>query len=189
MLQVSLLRPFVLLALLVLTGCASFQGSSLIVEPDRLGEVAAEVAGGQGILSLVDGTRYLVEGLRIEPDTTSWVDPQTGDLRLVATPFVAVFESRNRRRSMFRGAGTGAVVAGIAGASLGLLICSDVGCGEETPIIVLGLGALSMPSGAFWGGVIGAISDPLDRWTFVRPEEPDADAGGPGRPRQADGGP
>ncbi len=67
MLQVSLLRPFVLLALLVLTGCASVQGSSHIVGPDRLGEVAAEVAGGQGILSLVDGTRYLVEGLRIEP--------------------------------------------------------------------------------------------------------------------------
>lgn len=159
-------RALALLAALVLTGCGTVRGSSQAVGPDRLDAAAAELAGARGVLTLTDGRRVLVEGLRMDPDTTSWVDPRTGDLRLVATPFVAEVEARDRRGAILKTAGVGALVAAAAGAALGVALCADLGCGDETLTGALALGALAAPSGALWGGVIGAVADPVHRWTF-----------------------
>lgn len=161
-------RALVLLVALALTGCAGLRSSTQIVAPDRLDIAAAEVAGGSGLLSLADGTRYRVESLRIDPDTTSWIDPVTGALRLVATPSVAQFEARDRRQALFRGAGLGALAGAAVGAALGLSVCADFGC-DDAATAVVGVGTVGAAAGAFWGGVLGAATDPVDRWMFERP--------------------
>ncbi len=154
----------------VLAGCAV---PAQTVDRARLGDAAADLDGRSGTVLLSDGTVWTADALRLDPDTTSWIDAATGTLRAAPTSSVAEVRTRDPGDTVARSALVGAVVVGAAGGALWGLVCSDptLGCGGPTPLAV---GAGLVPAGALWGGTLGALRPPARRWPLAptAPAEP-----------------
>ena len=69
-------------------------------------------------VTLVDGTQVRASGLRISPDSTSWLNRESGAFRQVATASILRVEQVDRRRGALQGAKLGGVLEGIAGSLL-----------------------------------------------------------------------
>ena len=162
--------PLVLAAVL-LAGCA---GSTYTVAPEAFEDARRDLSGRTVTLVLTDGARYSAASLRLEADTTTWVNPDTGELLALPTWALAEVQHRDRGRSALRTAGAGALVTGAIGGTLGALLCAGLDCGASQPLVVLGAAASAAPSGALYGALGGAIANRADRWLFAPARPPDA---------------
>ena len=179
------MRPLLLLLALAASGCASFTHAVDLADPSRAN---ADFAGRDATVILTDGAEYDAVSLRLEPDTTTWVDPGSGQLLAIPTSAVAVVQRRDRGRAVWRTARNGALVGAAVGAVLGGIVGNEfVGAfGQPTTSerasgvaffgVVFGVGA------GIEGGVIGALAglvvDPTERYV-VEPAPLAAPAGGP----------
>jgi hypothetical protein len=80
--------------------------------------VNASLAQTSVRVTLVNGTQVRASGLRISPDSTSWLNRESGAFRQVATASIARVEQVDRRRGALQGAKLGGVLEGIAGSLL-----------------------------------------------------------------------
>ena len=113
-------------------------------------------------LLLSGGETMRVRRLQIRPDATSWLDPDTQQLRSIATAQVQEVHVRSHGRGLREGLGFGVVVAVGIGALIGIGGRSDCGVGEELScglgylaIGTLGAGLLTVPIGGLLGAAAG----------------------------------
>ena len=165
------------LVLVVLAGCS---GAVRAVDPAAAPPSALhDLAEREVRVHLADGQVRPARGIRVEPDTTSWVDADTG--ALVAVPTASVVEVRQRDRAGWsrRVAGRAALAAGLGGAVLGgavalggggVLAPSGASAGERAATAVavgIGGGAISAVYGLVGGAVAGAVVAPQDRYVLA----------------------
>lgn len=155
----------------LLTGCA---GITRTVGRAELPEASLDLSGRSVTVVLADGARYAADAFRLEADTTTWVNPTTGNLMLVPTANIALVEHRQRGRSALRTAGAGVLVAGsIVGVLGGLMCSSDLGCDGVGGMVLTGVS-----SGALYGAIGGSIANRPDRWRFAQPDSAASTSGG-----------
>lgn len=158
-----------LVAALALAGCA---GSVRTVEPAAgLAAVAGAVAGRTATVVLRDGSRHRGRSLALAPDTTSWVDADTGEGLLAPTAAVAEVRLYNRGRSTARTAGAGTLIGGGAGMLFGAALCDGECLGLDLVVSTLyaGMGAMA---GAVAGAIGGADANRPDRYVFAPADGP-----------------
>lgn len=170
------MRLLTALLLSVLTGCA---GGLHTIRLDNVADANREFAGRPVTVVLTTGLAYPAESLRFAPDSTSWVEPFTGDLVSAPTSAISEIRHRDRGRAVGRGAKRGAIVGSVSGAVLfGAIGYDSGGClvfCDRTPTsgeradatVAFGLfgSVVGAGYGALYGLVVGALSDPTD--TFV----------------------
>ncbi len=174
------------LATLVLSGCAATTytvGPDL--ESDRLAWANALFASKPTVIVLTDGTSYDATALRLEADTTTWVDPSTQNLVAIPTSAVLEVERRDRGRMVRRIVSTGTVGGAMGVGAVFAVAGFEAGgcwifCGATPPTVgerVSGAatwGTAGVLTGAFYGLVSGAIvsvvSSPTERFR-VAPAE------------------
>ncbi|MGB3542102.1 hypothetical protein [Rubrivirga sp.] len=166
-----------LLALLALSGCAAASHSvDPALEGDRLAWANALFASRPTTVVLEDRTRHDATALRLEADTTTWIDPATQDLVSVPTSSVLEVERRDAGRAgnriVVRGAVTGASVGGAAGAVAGYQSdgCLSFSCGPPSAIARLTFGAVVGVSGAVVGAIGGATGGIVTGWFSPKTE-------------------
>lgn len=176
------MRLVALAAVLVLTGCA---GATHTLAPaadaERLAWANRLFGDQPAVVVLADGTARDADGLRIAPDTTTWVDPVTHDLRAVPTATVAQVDRRDPKRASRRLAGRGALVGAAAGVVLGAVGGYEFAeacfftCPQPTTAEREGSAAAfsvaGALSGAFFGtfgaAVTGMFSEKTERFIFL----------------------
>ena len=187
-------RALAVLALVALTGCA---GSVQTVDVADAAPPALHALAERRVdVHLADGSVVPAHGLRVLPDTASWVDPETG--ALVAVPTAAVAEVRHRDRAGWsrRVAGRAALAAALGGAALGaaagwdlagfcFFACPEPSTSERVQAataFAIGTAAVGALYGTTAGAVAGAVVAPQDRFVFPTPPGPSGRAGRLGEP-------
>ena len=167
------MRSVLLLAVAVLCGCS---GAVRTVDPSAPSALH-DLAERRVDVHLVDGPVRPARGLRVEADTTSWVDADTGALVRVATASVVEVRRRDRAGWSRRVAGRSALAAGLVGAALGAAVGAGGGGvlgSSDTPPAVnaatfgIGVGAVGVMYGVVGGAVAGAAVAPQDRYVLAR---------------------
>ena len=188
-----------LLGLVALTGCTGLRQTLDPSEADGLAVANRRFAERPATVVLATGERAPAQALRVAPDTTTWVDPETGALRTVATADVVEVRrsdpARARRRFVRQQVVVGAVLGALGGAVVGDLFArgfpfgdADASVGRRAAGVAVG-GTVGSGMGAVQGAVVGAIYSPtastLDRYVLVPPRPPapaaDTTRGGVGR--------
>lgn len=162
--------------LLALVVVAAPLASCVTVHPVPLGspegraEVNERAAGRVAVVRVTGERPREVRGLRLGPDSTTWVDRRTG--RAHAAPTAAVSSVAVKRGGAARRLLTGAAVGAAAGGLLGTLLGAADGDGwfSFDPAPAEALGALG---GAYYGGAVGVLVAPRD---VYRPAPPEAAA-------------
>ena len=147
-----MLHRLALLAALVASGCTSLhtvpidQGVEIVQTADPV------------VLTFADGRAVRAASVRLEADSTSWVDLETNALRSAPTVEVAWVDQIQRRR----GGAQGLAVAFVTGTVLATLYYSvgrqnaqggDIGRDLRSGAIA---GLFAAPVGALVGGAVGA---------------------------------
>jgi hypothetical protein len=101
--------------LVLVTACST---SHRVPDDRDWAAVNASLAQTSVRVTLVDGTQVRASGLRISPDSTSWLNRESGAFRQVATASIARVEQVDRRRGALQGAKLGGVLEGIVGSLL-----------------------------------------------------------------------
>lgn len=142
--------------LLVATGC-SHQQSLRVSEADGLAQFNARAAERTATVTLHSGQRHSARALRVAPDSTSWIVPESNEVVSVPTGDVADVRFRNQGRGARDGFLGGALGAGAFGALIGLASGSEEGscivlcsAGEKAATLGIGLGLI--------GGVVGLVA-------------------------------
>ena len=149
---------------------------------------------------LVTGEARAALSLHVAPDTTTWLDPETGALWAVPTRTVSDVTRRDRvrtRRHFVRQQTVfGAVLGGLGGAFMGDLFArgfpfgeTDASAGRRAAGLVVG-GAIGAGLGALQGAATGSLfsgtASDVERYVVVpprpRPLPPDSSARGGRRP-------
>ena len=165
------MRP--LLFLLVLATFAGCSGAVRAVDPAAAPPSALhDLAEREVRVHLADGGVRPARGIRVAPDTTSWVDADTGALVSVPTASVAEVRQRDRAGWSRRVAGRSALVAGLTGVALGAAVGATVGeyagGGAQAVLAVgIGVGAIGAIYGLVGGAVAGAVVAPQDRYVLA----------------------
>lgn len=161
-----------LLVLLALSACTTTTAVQTDAASSRplTGTLAAETVR----LHLAGGSTVRALSLRVEPDSVSWIDPDTRTLRRAATAEVASVETVSRTRGALRGAATAAVVAGVTTAVVSFVALRSTDCTPGGFLDLCGAdsqAALSLVIGgsaaAFPGAAVGALVGERDRWNLA----------------------
>jgi len=109
----------------------------------------------QPVVTLMDGQKHTANNLRFDPDSTSWVDPNTQ--RVIAVPTAEVSNVRivSFGKGALEGLGLGLSIGALTGGLIGTTTSGDTGSGiqystgSRIGIAATGLGLI--------GGLIGLI--------------------------------
>lgn len=140
-----------LAALAALTGCTHTRPADLASAATRA-EINARAERGYPVLHLAGQRGRQVRALRLEADTTTWIDKKTGEFRAAPTADVAAVAFRRDGYGALEGIGIGVAV----GATLGAVIGATDGDGffDFTPAAAA---ALYAAAGLEIGALAGAI--------------------------------
>ena len=164
--------PRVLLSAVLLAGCVSTQPAPLTSFEGRA-EVNARAAGRVAVVRVQGGRGGEVRGLRVGPDSTTWVDRRDGRARSVPTADVAAVTFRRGR--VLRGLTIGVA----AGAVLGLIASTeDEGSGWLGPLPAWFWVMAGAADGALVGSIVGVAATQNDVYRPASPETAAA-CGGP----------
>ena len=142
------MRLAAMLCLLVLSGCVA----TTQLAPADAAHVVRLTNGKSVVVRLVDGRSLRGRSLRIDADSASWVDPETGALERVATADITRVTRTRHWSGAVEGFGLGLVIGVPLGAALGAL--GSESCGED-PLYFCGRGW-----GAVGGGFGGLVTGP-----------------------------
>ena len=172
-----------LLALLALTGCGLTHTLDPSAGGERLADANRRFAERPATVRLVTGETRAALSLHVAPDTTTWLDPETGALWAVPTRTVSDVTRRDRvrtRRHFVRQQTVfGAVLGGLGGAFMGDLFArgfpfgeTDASAGRRAAGLVVG-GAIGAGFGALDGAVIGSaysgMASDVERYVIRQP--------------------
>ena len=154
------------LAVLALSGCAAATHTVALEDGDQLAWANSLFATRPTVVVLEDGSAYDALALRLEADTTTWVDPQTQALVAVPTASVLEVERRDPRRASLRIAGRGALVGAavgaVGGAALGYSLAECfIFCSEPTALERVGWMAAMGVSSSLMGATAGTFAGAL----------------------------
>ena len=172
----------VLIALVMaLTGCTTFNTVGLVdrdpaastSENQRLVSVAlgASIAelnwpyvsyaklnrlarGKVATVLLADGRELKVGTLQVTPDSTSWLDPETGRFESVATAEIQEMRFVRHGKGALEGLGMGLLVGAVVGGALGASARCEGWC-------FVSQGELALIGGAVLGGIGALVGAPI----------------------------
>ena len=155
------------LVLLVCANCASTRTVHLDQEKDKAyRRLVQNARDHHATLHLIGDLRVKAKALQVTPDSTSWIDPETGQVREIATDQIQSISFLLRRHGAEQGLGMGLVGGALIGLSWGLLHehqpCSTYlpwPCftrEQETTLVGGGLGLISGIYGSVLGGIMGS---------------------------------
>ncbi len=139
------------LALSLLVSCTHTH----VLDPsaERWSQVNVKSQTRRAAIALSDDREVVARSIQVTPDSTSWIDPESGALRSVATSKVIDVRFTYQGRGALQGAGYGFSIGGIVGAVGGYASGDDEPSivsfqAEEKALILGGLGGII-------GGLIG----------------------------------
>ncbi len=165
-----------LLAVLAATGCTSTR--TLAPDPEGLARVNRTYETRPARLMLASGQYVHARALRLDADSTTWIDPATGILQRAATADIVYVERVRRGRGAWQGAAlTGVATAVVMSAVVAAdLQDSDWGACDESSFGVgnchklpfaLRMGTLFGASATLPGALGGAVVGSRERTAFV----------------------
>ena len=110
--------PLLLAMLAALAGCTHTRPADLASAETRA-EINARAERGHPVLHLVGRRGRQVRALRLEADTTTWIDKKTGELRAAPTADVEAVAFRRDGYGALEGLGVGVAVGAALGAYIG----------------------------------------------------------------------
>ncbi len=165
-------------AVLALSVAAVGCTNTTVMNPSNFVACARLNKGADGrktTLSLLDGREVNTDGLLLAPDSTSWFDARTDELRTVPTAEVVEVRFVKRGKGALEGLGIGLLTGALTGAVLGLADGDDPpGWFSMTAEQKAGLGAIGLGGlGGLIGPVVGAGVGHRDIYRFeARPDSP-----------------
>lgn len=149
----------VLLSLLIagmLTGCTSTHQVHVISNDVQPTGINSDLEGSSATVAMRNGGVFRARSANVSSDSTSWIDPASGELHVVPTREIASITKLDRGKGAVRGLLVGSVALAGIGIVPGLLVggSSALGSGDDDD---LGEGiALGMLIGGLVGGGVGA---------------------------------
>ncbi len=147
-----------LLALLALTGCGLTHTLDPSAGGERLADANRRFAERPATVRLATGETRAAVSLHVAPDTTTWLDPETGALWAVPTQAVSEVTRhdrvRTRRHFVRQQLVFGAVLGGLGGAFMGDVFARGFPFGETDAST--GRRAAGLVAGAAVGAGLGA---------------------------------
>ena len=110
-----------LLMLVLVTGCTSTR--TLTPDADGLARVNRTCEARPARLMLASGQYVHARALRLDADSTTWVDPTTGTLQRAATADVVYVERIRRGRGAWQGAALAAAATTVV---MSAVVASDL---------------------------------------------------------------
>ena len=149
------MRPSLLLALALLTGCTTSRVADFSSSAARA-EVNDRADRGHPVLHLAGDRGRQVRSLHIAPDVTTWVDKKTGESRSAPTPDIEAVAFRRDGLGALQGVGIGIGVGALVGTWVGAT--DGVAGGGRGFTYSPAAGALlGAAMGAEVGAIVGAI--------------------------------
>ncbi len=112
--------------LLLLTGCSRVQVVSVSPAVDLTHDrINTPVHGGTATLITRDGSRILGRHVQVAADTTSWIDPRSGQPRKIATPDLYEISYKSRTGGAVIGFAAGTAIGALFGAGMGYAAGDD----------------------------------------------------------------
>ena len=153
------------------TGCSSsYIVSSQPHEADGLSfsEFNAEVNDQSGTIIFTDSSTLDCRNILSQPDSTSWVNPITGERDARSSQNIRKIILKSRGRGVLEGIGIGILSGGAAGllSAVTVLHVTKNGGGEPDPYIFIGMPALGGVTGLLTGCIIGAVSGHTYKYEF-----------------------
>jgi hypothetical protein len=108
----------VLALLVVAVGCTH----TTVMNPSNLQTCARlndDVGHRKAAITLTDGRNFAAKGLLLAPDSTSWLDPRTEELRTVPTAEVMEIRIVRHGKGALQGLGIGFLTGALTGAVVG----------------------------------------------------------------------
>jgi hypothetical protein len=158
----------VVVAALALAGCTHHRPLDT-ASPESRTHVNTRAEGESALVTLHDGEEVRARSLHVAPDVTTWLDPETGEMRSIPTNDLVSVRFTDRGRGVLEGIGLGTAIGfafgvGVgAGAYLGLGGNDGVGIIQVSPaggVLIVGAGFGLI--GLFIGGVAG-----VDRGSYT----------------------
>ena len=118
----SAMRTCTLVLLTIVAAVSACAHTSYVGLPDagacrRLNE---RTAGRRATVILISGAGFQAQGVLVTPDSTSWLDPRTDDLRTVPTEQVLELQLVSHGKGALQGFGIGVLSGAVTGAFLGI---------------------------------------------------------------------
>ena len=164
----SLSARLVVVVALALAGCTHSRPLDA-ASPESRTHVNARAEGESARITLYDGEEAHVRSLHVAPDVTTWLDPDTDELRSVPTSDLASVQFTDRGRGVLEGIGLGTAIGFAFGVSVGAGAYLGLGESDGASVIqvspaggVLIVGAGFGLIGLFIGGVAG-----VDRGSYT----------------------
>jgi len=158
----------VVVAALALAGCTHSRPLDT-TSPESRTHVNARAEGESARLTLHGGEEVRAHGLHVAPDVTTWLDPDTGEMRSAPTGDLASVRFTDRGRGVLEGIGLGTAIGFAFGVSVGAGAYLGLGESDGASVIqvspaggVLIVGAGFGLIGLFIGGVAG-----VDRGSYT----------------------
>lgn len=162
--------PQILAVLLTATTLCACAPGTRTFDPADEWVLEREFNGRPVTLFLENGRRVRADALRMDPDSSSWVDRDTGTFEVVPTAdIVRIQRIETTGESVARSARQGAFSGAVAGGLLGFFVGSalgDAGAAGAGGIIVALWGGLD---GAVVGAAVGLIAPRTRQYEAVRP--------------------
>jgi hypothetical protein len=115
-------------------------------------DLNAKLPGDDARIHFIDGQRAEGAGIRLDVDSTSWVDTKTGGIVKVSTLTIEKIETKNGLAGGLLGLGTGLAAGGLIGLIVG------EGAGQRQGDVGIGLEVVAFTvGGALLGGGVGTI--------------------------------
>ena len=172
----SLCARLVVVAALALAGCTHSRSLDA-ASPESRTHVNARAEEEFALVTLHDGEEVRARGLHVAPDVTTWLDPDTDEMRSVPTSNLASVRFTDRGRGVLEGTGIGTAIGfafgvGVgAGAYLGLEENDGISIIQVSPaggVLIVGAGF------GFLGLLIGGVAglDGGSRTVYALPATP-----------------
>lgn len=148
----SLSVRLVVVAALTLAGC-THNRTLEPASPESRTHVNARAEGESALVTLRHGEEVRARSLHVAPDVTTWLDPDTSEMRSVPTSELASVRFTDRGRGVLEGLGVGAAY----GAGLGVLVGALTGANDDGDFIQFSPAGGALIGGVFFGGIGAAI--------------------------------
>ena len=147
----SLSARLVVVVALALAGCTHSRPLDA-ASPESRTHVNARAEGESARITLHDGEEVRARGLHVAPDVTTWLDPDTDEMRSVPTSELASVQFTDRGRGALEGLGLGTAIGAAFGASVGVYL----GAKDDGSFIQFSPATDALIGSVLFGG-IGAI--------------------------------
>jgi hypothetical protein len=114
----SLSACLVIVVALALAGCTHSRPLEP-ASPESRTHVNARAEGESALVTLHDGEEAHARSLHVAPDVTTWLDPDTGEMRSVPTSDLAFVRFTDRGRGVLEGTGIGTAIGFAFGVGVG----------------------------------------------------------------------